>query len=159
VLPGEADPDGPQGVRQINPTAEPSRAVDLAGWMDLAEFYLKRIERLKDKVRQAQSLLDARLCLEEALKFYGPGDDGPPPEALWSEASRRKAAARPEAFRRPTIEHMLGRLPAKERLRKIDAPLERELEAAVKEAALRRTGRWWQFWKRNWFPWRRKARR
>jgi hypothetical protein len=151
LLPNSAPADGPQAVREINPTAEPSRAVDLAEWMDLAQFYLERIGRLKDKVRQGQSLLDARLCLEEALKFYGPGEEDPPAGGLWSEASRRKAAARPEAFRRATLEKMLARLPPKERLRKIDGPVQQEFEAAVKEAALRRTGRWWQFWKRGWF--------
>ncbi len=140
----------PTPVREINPTAEPSRALDAAEWMDLARFYLERIERLEEPTERAQSLLDARGCLGEALKFYGPGDGGPPPEALWSDASRRKVADRPDAYRREALEAMLAKMPTTERLRQADAPEERELRKALQETARRRVGRrWWEFWKRG----------
>lgn len=147
-LPGEARPDGPTQVREINPTDEPSRAVDLAGWLDLAQFYLKRIEDLSDNVRKAQSLLDARLCLEEALKFYGPEDEGPPPEALWSKESRKKARRQAETFRRETVEKMLERIPPKDRLERVDAPIQKEFESGLRAEAGRRARRRWKFWKR-----------
>jgi len=141
---------GPKGpIRQVNPTPEPSRALDVVEWMDLAKFYLGRTERLTEPVRKAQSLLDARQCLEEALKFYGPQDDGPPATALWSEASRRSAAERAEAFRRSTIEAMLDRLPPLDRLRQADSLDQKTFEKAVRERAKQRVGRkWWQVWKR-----------
>jgi len=147
VLDSHGGPKGP--VRQVNPTAEPSRALDAAEWMDLAQFYLGRIERLQSAVERAQSLLDARQCLEEALKFYGPADDGPPPDALWSDASRAKVAARPEAFRRASLAAMLERIPSTERLRQADRMDQREFEKAVRQLAQQRVGRrWWEFWKR-----------
>ncbi len=147
-LPGEAHPDGPTQVREINATDEPSRAVDLAQWLDLAEFYLTRIEKLKDNVRKAQSLLDARLCLEEALKFYGPDDAEPPAEALWSKASRKKARRQADTFRRETIEKMLERIPPKEKLERVDAPVQKQFESGLRAEAGRRARDRWKFWKR-----------
>jgi hypothetical protein len=118
--------------------------------MDLARFYLGRIERLKSPTERVQSLLDARGCLEEALKFYGPGDDGPPPGALWSDASRHKVAGHPDAYRRQALEAMLAKMPTTERLRQADAPDQREFRKALKETARRCVGRrWWEFWKRR----------
>ena len=141
--PGPKDP-----IRAINPTEEPSRALDLAEWLGLAEFYLGRIERLDAKVEKAQSLLDARQCLEEARKFFSAEDEAPPAPALWSEKSRRAAEARPEAFRRSTIEGMLERLPPLERLRQADSLDQKTFRQAVRERARRRVGRkWWQFWR------------
>ena len=135
-------------IRQVNPTAEPSRALDVVEWMTLAEFYLGRIEQLTESVRKAQSLLDARQCLEEALKFYRPRDDGPPASALWSDASRRKVAEGAKTFRRTTVEAMLDRLPPLERLRQADSLDQKTFEKTVRERAkARRRRRWWQFWK------------
>jgi len=143
-------------VRQVNPTAEPSRALDAVQWMDLAQFYLGRIERLKEAVEKAQSLLDARQCIEEALKFYpsrasgsndGPGDDVPPPTALWSAASRKKARAQPEIFRRAALAAMLEKIPAMDRLRQADKMEQREFEKGVRAIAKQRVGKWWQFWR------------
>ncbi len=142
--PGPKDP-----IRAINPTDAPSRALDLAEWLGLAQFYLGRIDRLDAKVEKAQSLLDARQCLEEARKCFGPQDEQPPASALWSEKSRQAAAARPEAFRRSTIEGMLDRLPPLERLRQADSLDQKTFKQAVRERAKERVGRkWWQFWKR-----------
>jgi hypothetical protein len=137
-------------VRQVNPTAEPSRALDVVQWMDLAQFYLGRIERLKTPVEKAQSLLDARQCIEEALKFYAPTDDAPPHTAIWSDDSRKKAAARPETFRRAALVAMLEKIPAMDRLREADKMEQREFEKGVRAIAKQRVGKWWQFWKR--FP-------
>lgn len=135
-------------IRQVNPTAEPSRAIDVAEWLDLAQFYLGRIDRLEKPTEKAQSLLDARQCLEEAVKFYGPGDEQVPGGALWSDASRRKAEKKADLFRRATIQAMLDRIPAMERLRKADSLEQKEFEKAVRDRAKERVGRkWWQFWR------------
>jgi len=150
ALPGEGNLDRIAPIREINPTAEPSEALDAAEWMDLARFYLGRIERLKSPTERAQSLLDARGCLQEALKFYGPGDDAPPPGALWSDASRRKVTEHPDAYRRGALETMLAKMPTTERLRQADAPDQREFRKALRQTARRRVGRrWWEFWKRG----------
>ena len=143
----DAPPQGPKGsIRQINSTAHPSRALDVAEWMELARFYLGRIERLKKSVERAQSLLDARQCLEEVLKFYPAGVQQPPPEALWSDKSRQAVAARPEAFLRATIEEMLGKIPPMDRLREADKMEQQEFQKALKVLAKNRV-KWWQFWK------------
>ena len=141
----QANSKGP--VRQVNPTAEPSRALDVAQWMDLAQFYLGRIDRLKTPVEKAQSLLDARQCIEEALKFYGPGDDAPPPTALWSDAWRKKAAAQSENFRRAALAAMLEKIPPMDRLREADKMEQREFEKGVRALAKQRVGKWWHFWR------------
>ena len=145
AIDSQADSKGP--VRQVNPTAEPSRALDAVQWMDLAQFYLGRIERLKEAVEKAQSLLDARQCIEEALKFYGPGDDAPPATALWSDASRKKARAQPETFRRAALAAMLEKIPSTDRLRQADKMEQREFEKGVRALAKKRVGKWWQFWR------------
>jgi len=142
--PGPKDP-----IRAINPTDRPSRALDLAEWLELAQFYLGRIERLEANVEKAQSLLDARQCLEEARKFFGPQDEAPPASALWSKKSRKAADAQPETFRRSTIDGMLDRLPPLERLRQADSLDQKTFKQAVRERARQRVGRkWWQVWKR-----------
>ena len=134
-------------IRQVNPTAAPSRALDVAEWLDLAKFYLGRIERLKEAVAKAQSLLDARQCVEEAMKFYGPGDDPPPPTAFWSDASRKKAADQPDKFRRATLAAMLEKFPPLERLRDADKMEQREFEKGLRALARERVGKWWHFWR------------
>lgn len=140
---------GKAPVRQVNPTAEPSKAIDVAEWLDLAQFYLGRIGRLKDGAERSQSLLDARQCLEEALKFYGPGDDGPPPSALWSETSRRKAVASAAAFRRAKLEEMIARMPPLEKLRAADTPTQKEFQKGLRTRARQRFWNRLKFWKRG----------
>jgi len=141
--PSPSDP-----VRTVNPTGEASRALDLAEWLDLAQFYLARIERLSEAVEKAQSLLDARQCLEEARKFFGHGDEEPPASALWSDESRRKARKKADAFRRSTIDAMLERLPPIDRLRQADSLDQKAFRQGIRDLAHQRVGRkWWQFWK------------
>ena len=135
-------------VRAVNPTGEPSRALDLAEWLHLAQFYLGRIQGLASAVEKAQSLLDARQCLEEARKFFGPDDEQPPEAALWSPDSRRRARDQAEAFRRSTIDAMLARMPPLERLRQADSLDQKAFAKGVRERARQRVGRkWWQFWR------------
>ncbi len=147
-LPDTEEVERPAPVREINPTDEPSQAIDVAEWIDLANFYVGRIERIEDPVEKAQSLLDARGCLEEALKLYGPGDDAPPESALWSDASRRKVKKDPDAYRRARIEERLAAMPSREALEKVDVAVQRQFEQGLKAKAREKVGRWWQFWKR-----------
>jgi hypothetical protein len=140
-------PQGPAGaIRQINPTADPSQALDVAEWMDLAQFYLGRVERLTKAVERTQSMLDARQCVEEAMKFYPAGAEDPPPESLWSDASRKKVAAKPQAYRRSSLTAMLDKFPTMDRLRQADAMEQKTFTQGVKELAKKRV-RWWQFWR------------
>jgi len=145
AMPAEARAPGP--VREINPTAEPSRAVDALQWLDLARFYLGRIDRLHAPAERAASLLDARLCLEETLKFFGPGD-ALPADAVWSDTGRKRLDADLAACTRSAVEAMLAKIPPARQLHRVDAPDQREFQKAVRTEAKRRVGRkWWQFWK------------
>jgi hypothetical protein len=136
-------------IRQVNPTLDPSLAIDAAEWLGLAQFYLGRIGRLKDGVEKAQSLLDARQCLEEALKFYGPGDDTPPASALWSEASRKKAAASAAAYRRTKLEEMIARIPPADQLRAADSMDQKTFVKGLKTRAKQRFWDRLKFWKKE----------
>jgi hypothetical protein len=141
-------PTAPSVIRQISASAEPSRAVDAVEWADLARFYLERIARLKKPIEKAQSLLDARQCTEEALKFFGPADAAPPPAAVWSDSSRRKLSKDPDSYSRARLQAMVDRMPSIEELRQVDALDQKVFDKAVKEEAKKRVGRWWQVWKR-----------
>jgi len=112
----------------------------------LAQFYLGRIERLKKAVERAQSMLDARQCVEEALKFYPAGAEDPPPKSLWSDASRKKVATRPKAYTRAALQEMLDKFPPMDRLRVADTMEQKTFKQGVKELAKKRV-RWWQFWR------------
>jgi len=140
--------DSKEPIREINRTSAPSRALDAVEWMDLARFYLGRIERLKDPVLRAQSLLDARQCVEEAMKFHTPGVEPPPEEALWSDESRGKVARDPASFAYSALKAMLEKIPSMERLRQADKMEQREFEMAVTALVKERRPKWWQFWKR-----------
>jgi hypothetical protein len=145
-------PQGPKGpIRQISATPEPSRALDVVEWLDLAQFYLGRIGRLEKAVERAQSLLDARQCLEEAMKFYPASAQDPPPAAVWSDRSRQKAAQHPDLYRRASLETMLSKIPPMDRLRQADKMEQREFQKALKDRAKKHVGRkWWQFWRLLW---------
>ena len=142
----DTPPSPTEAIRQINPTADPSRALDVAEWMDLAQFYLGRIKRLKKPLDRAQSLLDARQCIEEALKFYQADSEDPPAEALWSDAGRAKVAANPQAYRRSSLQAMLEKIPPMERLREADAMEQKDFKRGLKELAKKRVP-WWKFWR------------
>jgi hypothetical protein len=136
-----ANPMDPDLPWQVNPTDEPSRLIDLAGWMGLFYGFLERASRAGDKAESRRLGYKAAVCLAEALKFYGPDDELPGPEAFFTDSGAEAYRRHTEKFARQKLRDMQARLPA---LDTMESRLARDAEA-------RRPGpkrKWWQFWKR-----------
>jgi hypothetical protein len=97
---------------EVNPSPQPSRLIDVGQWLALFYRILSAASEEKDR-KEAQRLgYEATLCLEEALKFYLPDSDLPPPEALWVESSQQGLKQRPEMFVRQKLLQMREKLPS-----------------------------------------------
>lgn len=112
-LPAEPKAAGNDAGTLINPTEEPSRIIDVAQWLTLAQVLTEAASRETDKVQARQLGIDAAQCLAEALKFYDEGDnDLPPAEAFFHEASRRRLRDNPEEFSRERVVNLKSKLPS-----------------------------------------------
>jgi hypothetical protein len=97
---------------EVNPTTQPSRLIDVGQWLALFYKILSAASAEKGR-KEAQRLgYEATLCLEEALKFYLPDSDLPPPEALWVESSRQALKKRPDLFARQELLQRREKLPS-----------------------------------------------
>jgi hypothetical protein len=103
---------------EVNPSPEPSRLIDLGQWLALFFSILSKASEEADRKEAQQLGYEATLCLEEALKFYRPDSDLPPPEAVWTPASRQRLKERPELFARPRLLQMREKLPSLQVMRK-----------------------------------------
>ena len=118
----------------INPTDEPSRIIDLAGWLGLFYMLLTLADRQEAPGRRLLGH-QAALCLGEALKFYG-DDELPAVSAFFSDESQQAFREHPEKFARQRLRDMQAKLPS------LSAMQERLVQD---RRATRR--RWWQFWR------------
>lgn len=117
---------------QINPTPEPSKAIDLLGWLSLFQSILGAAGKAKDKAEGRQLAIEAAHCLDEAFKFYNPGEELPRAEAFFTEASRRRFASRPQQFAMAQWRERRLRLPDK--------------DVMTMPASADRPRPWWRFW-------------
>jgi len=117
---------------RINATSEPSKAIDLLGWLSLFQSILGAAGKATDKAEGRQLAIEAARCLDEAFKFYGPGEELPGPEAFFSESSRQRFASHPQQFAL-----------SKWRERRLKLP---DVGARTLAAAVERPRRWWRFW-------------
>jgi len=101
-----ADPASPC----INPTDEPSRLIDLDLWLGLYFTLVDQAESHQDPAEAHKLLVQAALCLAEALKFYGP-DDAPPESAFFSETTRQAFRRNPQSFTRQRLRDLQAKLP------------------------------------------------
>jgi len=100
----------------INPVSEPSRILDLAQWTMLSTMLLESSRREPDKVRGRQLRIEAGLCLDEALKFYGDAEnDLPTAEAFFTGETRALLKDSPERFSRSRLRNMRAALPVASR--------------------------------------------
>jgi hypothetical protein len=97
---------------------EPSRVIDVAGWLTLYTLITEKARGVAEQVQTApqrttlrQLQMQAAQCLDEALKFYEPDNDLPPQDALWRDDSRRQYAEHPELFLRGRLVSLRARLP------------------------------------------------
>jgi hypothetical protein len=102
----------------INPTDEPSRILDVGQWIMLFRVITEAAGKEKDKIQARHLGIEAAQCLEEALKFYDdPGNDLPPPEAIFTEPSQRRLREAPEHFSRRRLIELRAKLPTMSAMR------------------------------------------
>ena len=118
----------------INPTDSPSRIIDLGQWLSLHALMLEKAESADSPFLAHRASRQARVCLAEALKFYG-DDELPDKSAFFSHASDLAFREHPENFARQKLRDMLAILPAMNRTQ----PTHRPAEAR----------KWWRFWQRR----------
>ncbi len=127
--------NGPQS-EYINPTDEPSRIVDLGGWLSLFYLLVESAWREKSPPQVRESGLQAAMCLTEALKFYG-DDELPPESAFFTPESSTAFRGHPEKFARQRLRDMQEKLPSVPRMAR-----------RVERDKTTRTRRWWSLRKR-----------
>ena len=132
-----------QHPRRINPTEEPSEILDVTQWVTLHRIVLNAAERLTDKSEARELRCDAAECLDEALRFYDADSDLPPPEALFTEQSRRRLKDRPELYIRQALIAQRQALPSLE----VTAKSTMRGEGGAPGAGVAKKGRrrWWRF--------------
>jgi len=122
----------PDAVAVVNPTDEPSRIIDVAGWVTLFSVIAEGAGKIADKVEARKVGYEAAQCLEEALKFYDDDNDLPPDSAFYSEASRRLLREHPDKLARSRLIDLRAKLPT--------------LDAMEKRLAHIKKKRWWKPW-------------
>jgi hypothetical protein len=104
-------------VPPINPTDEPSWAIDAAGWVMLYTILSGSGETnnqppgTSDRGLIRQLRIQAGRCLAEALKFYDVDNDLPPADAFFTEAGRRQFREHPELFLRGRLASLRVKMP------------------------------------------------
>jgi hypothetical protein len=115
---------------RINPTPQPSRSIDLLGWLTLFSSIMNTEEKETNKTTVRELACEAGQCLDEAMKFYAADNDLPADGAFFSENSLRRFRDHPQQFSR-----------SKWRERRLKLP-----DAEV-TSVQRSDGRpWWKFW-------------
>ncbi len=126
--------DGPQ-AECINPTANPSRLIDVRQWLSLFYLLIDEASRETSKPEARLKGYRAALCLEEALKFYG-DNELPPASAFFSPASAGAFHEHPERFARQRLCDLRSKLPT-------SGLMARNVALDVHA----RKPKWWQVWK------------
>ena len=122
-------------VPKVNATDQPSRIIDVGGWVTLFRVITEAAAKTEDKIESRLLGYEAAQCLEEALKFYEDDDEFAPDSAFFSEASRRRYRDNPHLLARSRLIDLRAKLPT------LDA-MERRLKAS------RQTRKpWWRLWK------------
>lgn len=111
-------PRDPQTHQIINPTQEPSRIVDVAGWLTLystnaeaARAAAAHARSSEDRAKVRQLQIEAGRCLDEALKFYDLDNDLPPEDAFYRDDSRHRFRDLPQLFARQHLIELRAALP------------------------------------------------
>lgn len=119
----------------VNPSDEPSKIIDVAQWLTLFHTLIGKAGELEDKIESRRIGYEGALCLQEALKFYEQDNDLPPKSAFFSDKTREHALKQPEMFTRQRLIGLRSKLP--------------NLSVMAERLESRRTGKWWQFWKKT----------
>ena len=116
----------------INPTADPSRVLDVGQWLTLYRLKVEAAGQTADKAAARRLLILAGECLDEALRFYPPGQELPPDTAFVRDSSVRAWREDPDRFSRTRLLELRSPLPT-------PTPLEYLSPDRPKRP-------WWRFW-------------
>ena len=113
------DAPSPTVPDPINPTDEPSRVIDVVGWLTLHSIKVDAAQAAETgdtgnpagRVATRRMRIEAAQCLGEALKFFDVDNDLPPEDAFFFDASRRRFRESPEHFTRQHLIDLRRRLP------------------------------------------------
>ncbi len=123
------------GMARVNPAEEPSRIIDVPGWVTLFRIITEAAAKTEDKIEARLLGFEAAQCLEEALKFYDEEAEQAPESAFFTQASRDRYRDNPQLLTRSRLIDLRSKLPT------LDAM----------EKRLRGTKRphkpWWKLWK------------
>jgi hypothetical protein len=123
----------------INLSDRPSQAIDLAQWLMLFEGILRAADRATDREEARRLGYEAALCLEEALKFYPPGDaEWPDESSFFQESTLARYRQHRHIFARTRLIELRGRLPS---LGRMERTLTSDADRPVRRS-------WWAFWRR-----------
>ena len=125
----------PDSAARVSAADEPSRIIDVGGWLTLFSVIAEAAAKAVDKVEARKLGYEAAQCLEEALKFYDDENDLPPDEAFFSEDSRRRYREHPQRLARSRLIDLRAKLPS------IDAMEKRLASAGAKKKP------WWRLWR------------
>ena len=126
------------GLPRINPTDQPSRAIDLAQWLTLFEAIVRAADQQSDPAESRRLGYEAAQCLEEALKFYPAGDaEWPEESAFFHDWTLSRFREHKHVYARTRLVELRGRLPSLARM---------ERAFSARPGTSRK--RWWAFWRR-----------
>lgn len=131
-----AEAGGPEALPTVNPTPRPSELIDLAQWLTLFRVIVGQASRTSDRQDARRLGYEAALCLEEALKFYPPESDLPPPEAFFTPLTKQRFREHPAQFARSQLLTWRERLPSLSRMRQVIQQSDRSTGP--------RSRRWWR---------------
>ncbi len=131
------EPEDAAGSPRINPSEQPSQAIDLAQWLMLFEAIVRAADEQSDPIEGRRLGYEAAQCLEEALKFYPLGAvEWPDESAFFYESTLSRYREHRHVFARTRLVEMRQRLPSLGQMQ------ERLRGQAGKRA-------WWVFWRRQ----------
>ncbi len=113
----QVEPEGfkavsPSTVAAINPTQEPSKIIDVGGWITLATVFADAAKKAGSPAEARHVKIEAAQCLDEALLFYNDdNNDLPPQEAFYHERTRKQFQRTPELFSRQRLVSLRAKLP------------------------------------------------
>jgi len=96
----------------VNPTQQASELLDVGQWLALFYAIISATADQHDRNEVRRLGYEATLCLEEALKFYGPDGELPGPSAFFTESSTQRFREHPEQFARERLHQMREKLPS-----------------------------------------------
>jgi hypothetical protein len=108
ISPGKAEAGA---ADEINAGDEPSQLIDLAQWITLSRIITEAASRSEDRVQARGFRIQAWQCLDEALKFFEPGNAIPPTAAFFAPESKQRFLDHPEQFERARLLQLRDRLP------------------------------------------------